>query len=184
MSTTSRFVRSAEAGRLMPWTDAGFLALLVLSADALTKVAVRAFATPGVRYPVLGEVVRLHLVTNSLLGFGVPLPRLPGQWAYITLIVCGLALLTICYRRTSPHARLARTGLVLMGAGGLANLLERAFWGGVTDFVSIGIGSHRWPTFNVADVSVTVGLVLYLVNAWHRGGWRGFLIGSFRLSRK
>ena len=180
MTISPETPHSVDAGRPLEWTDAGLLALLVFVLDALTKVVVWAFATPGVRYPVLGDVVRLLLVKNLLFGFSIPLPGLPGQWAYIALILGGLALVMVCYRITPPQARLAQASLVLIGAGGLANLLERAFTGGVTDFVSIGIGSHRWPTFNVADIAVSVGVVIYLAGAWHRGGWRGLLIGAFR----
>ena len=54
-------------------------------------------------------------------------------------------------------------GLVLGGT--LGNLTDRLIDGSVTDFVSVGIGSLRWPTFNVADSAVVVGIigiVLYL----------------------
>jgi signal peptidase II len=55
-------------------------------------------------------------------------------------------------------------GLVLGGT--LGNLLDRIRLGYVTDFISVGIGSLRWPTWNVADASIVVGilaLVAYLM---------------------
>jgi signal peptidase II len=54
-------------------------------------------------------------------------------------------------------------GLILGGT--LGNLVDRVRFGYVTDFVSVGVGDLRWPTFNVADASIVVGiltLVAYL----------------------
>lgn len=162
------------------WTDAVPLTLLTLTVDFLTKAVVWALAVPGVRYDVIGDVLRLRLVENTLLGFSIPLPGLPGRWSYSALIVAGLALVVAGYRRTLPHERLPRASLVLVGAGGLANLVERVLTGGVTDFISVGIGLRRWPTFNAADIAVSIGIATYLSGAWSRGGWRGLLVGGSR----
>ena len=54
---------------------------------------------------------------------------------------------------------------VILG-GTLGNLIDRVRLGYVTDFVSVGIGDLRWPTFNVADASIVLGIgatVIYLM---------------------
>ena len=53
-------------------------------------------------------------------------------------------------------------GLVFGGA--IGNLIDRLWLGKVIDYLDIGIGVHRWPTFNVADIGVTLG-VIYLAIA-------------------
>ena len=56
---------------------------------------------------------------------------------------------------------------VILG-GTLGNFVDRLHQGYVTDWISVGIGDLRWPTFNVADSSIVVGigiLVVYLLLA-------------------
>src|SRR6185503_282913 len=56
---------------------------------------------------------------------------------------------------------------VLLGCimgGALGNLVDRIRWGRVVDFIDVGLGSVRWPVFNVADSAVTLGVILL---AWN-----------------
>ena len=68
------------------------------------------------------------------------------------------------YRATPPGERLRPLALGLVVGGALGNLINR-LWStrGVVDFIDVGIGRHRWPTFNVADIGVTIGA---LALAW------------------
>jgi signal peptidase II len=52
-------------------------------------------------------------------------------------------------------------GLILGGT--LGNLVDRVRLGYVTDFISVGIGNLRWPTWNVADASLVVGILALVV---------------------
>jgi len=62
----------------------------------------------------------------------------------------------------------ARTlALALVCAGAIGNLLDRLRSGmGVVDFLDVGIGDARWPTFNVADMAVSVGAILLAWVLW------------------
>ena len=52
-------------------------------------------------------------------------------------------------------------------AGAIGNVLDRLrYSAGVVDFLDVGIGDARWPTFNVADSAVSIGAVLLLVSFW------------------
>jgi len=63
-------------------------------------------------------------------------------------------------------SRLAGVGLVLYVAGGLSNLVDRIAMGSVIDFLNIGIGPIRTGIFNVADVAIMLGMVLFLVDRY------------------
>ena len=55
-----------------------------------------------------------------------------------------------------------------MSAGALGNLIDRVRGPqGVVDFIDIGIGDMRWPTFNVADMAVSTGAILLAYVLWH-----------------
>ncbi|MCH8934427.1 MAG: signal peptidase II, partial [Gemmatimonadetes bacterium] len=59
-------------------------------------------------------------------------------------------------------------GLVCGGAVG--NLIDRIRSSrGVVDFIDVGIGVHRWPTFNIADSAVTVGAIALAFVLWMEG---------------
>lgn len=62
--------------------------------------------------------------------------------------------------------RLYTIALGLVLAGALGNLWDRVQFGGVRDFLAFSIGSFRWPTFNLADAWLTVGIGAYLLATW------------------
>ena len=70
--------------------------------------------------------------------------------------------------KAGDYIRLTALGLVCGGAVG--NLIDRVRSPrGVVDFIDVGIGTHRWPTFNVADMAVTVGAVVLAFVLWQDG---------------
>ena len=71
-----------------------------------------------------------------------------------------LLMLWIWYRRIGPRDWMTAAALGLIAAGGRGNLLDRIRWGrGDVDFIEIGVGAMRFPTFNVADAAITCGAV-------------------------
>src|SRR5437879_13287316 len=69
-----------------------------------------------------------------------------------------------------PGDRFRLLALALVCAGAVGNVVDRIRSAqGVVDFVDVGIGSARWPTFNVADSAITVGAIALAVSLWLRG---------------
>jgi signal peptidase II len=141
--------------------------VIVAALDAITKsIAERALAPQRVPHDVLGEFVRLTLVYNPGAAFGLHLgPQ--SRWIFTALTVLALVILARLYRSTT-HGDSARVlALALVCAGAVGNLLDRLRSGlGVVDFLDVGIGDARWPTFNVADMAVSVGAVLLAWVLW------------------
>ncbi len=76
----------------------------------------------------------------------------------VTIISIG-ALIFFAFRmRYAPVLKRVCIGLILGGAFG--NLIDRIATGEVIDFIDMGIGSYRWPTYNVADMAVSIGAVV------------------------
>lgn len=79
----------------------------------------------------------------------------------VTIISIG-ALIYFAYRmRYAPVFKRICIGLILGGAFG--NLIDRIATGEVIDFIDMGIGAYRWPTYNVADTAVSIGAVFLIV---------------------
>jgi signal peptidase II len=144
----------------------GVAAAVVLS-DAFTKVLAFDRLMPA-RIPrnVLGATLRLTLVFNPGAAFGLNLGPW-SRWIFTALTIGALVLLTQLYRSTRAGDWVRTLALALVCGGALGNLVDRLKSGrGVVDFIDVGIGTARWPTFNVADMAVTCGAVLLAIVLW------------------
>jgi len=135
--------------------------------DVATKVtAERALMPRQLPHDVFGEVVRFTLVFNPGAAFGLNLGPL-SRWIFLGLTLLALLILARLYRTSlaSDTPRVLALGLVCGGAVG--NLIDRIRSPiGVVDFIDVGIGEHRWPTFNVADMAVSTGALLLAWVLW------------------
>lgn len=128
----------------------------VLILDQITKqIALERLAQGPV--DVIPGALTLRLTFNSGGAFGV-LQGLPGLFLIFTLVVASAILL---WARTVTDPRwLVPLGMILGGGVGNAwDRLFRGFDGGVVDFVDL----HVWPVFNLADSSITLGVVVILL---------------------
>jgi signal peptidase II len=139
---------------------------VVAISDVITKGIAERVLVRGIPHEVLGNTLRFTLVYNPGAAFGLNLgPQ--SRWIFAVLTLVALAILGRLYRSTrSGHV--ARTvALAFVCAGAVGNLLDRMrsiF--GVVDFIDVGIGNARWPTFNVADMAVSVGAALLAWVLW------------------
>ena len=153
----------AAKRRLTLFRGAGTRALVVL-ADQLSKRAVEHSIPAGDERKLLPGVDLVN-TRNSGVAFGF----LPGSHVWVTIIIAlALAGLLVYFagHRASPWIWLP-TGMLVGGA--LGNLIDRLANGSVIDFIKL----PAWPAFNIADMSITFGviaLVLVLELAHGDGG--------------
>jgi signal peptidase II len=119
--------------------------------------------------PVLGNWLEFRLVFNSGAAFGMKpqniLPFLHPTLFYVIFSLAAIVFLAVYYRKLGGEDQSSRLGVILILAGAFGNLIDRLAFHRVTDFIDAGIpGFHpRWPTFNVADSSVCIGMALLLL---------------------
>jgi signal peptidase II len=141
----------------------GLTAALALLADQATKAAIAEAMAVGERMPVIGDLVVLWHVRNEGAAFSL---FQGGQVFFLVVTVLAFGMLIYFQRAFRGRGVALYVVLGLILGGTLGNLLDRVRFGYVTDFISVGIGDLRWPTFNVADASIVVGilaLVVYLM---------------------
>ena len=138
-----------------------------MALDAVTKLlAVDSHNPAYLPRPIIGETLRLTLVYNPGAAFGLHLGPW-SRWIFTGLTLAALVLLTQLHRTTRAGDWLRTIALSLVCGGALGNLVDRLKSGrGVVDFIDVGIGVHRWPTFNVADMAVSCGAVLLFIVLW------------------
>ncbi len=133
------------------WCLAGALCALVVVLDQAAKAIVEAELVPGQQVDVLGPL-GLTLSHNSGVAFGL---ADGGGGALVALTVGALVVVGVLFAR-NPTRPAMWVAVGLLAGGALGNLADRVREGVVTDYVSVG----AWPTFNLADVAITVGVVL------------------------
>jgi len=142
--------------------------LIVVVLDQITKlVAEQTMVTAGTPASVFGEWFRLALVYNPGAAFGLHLGPY-SRWIFMGLTGGALVILGKLYRQTEDGDARRVVAIALVAAGAIGNVIDRIrseF--GVVDFIDIGVGTHRWPTFNVADMAVSGGAVLLAIVLWH-----------------
>ena len=135
-------------------------ASLVVVLDVITKYVDHSQLRRHLPLEVLGKVQQFALSYNPGAAFGLhvgPYSRL----VFVAVAILALGVLWRLYRSGSPDDRLRAIALGLISGGALENLLNR-LWSapGVVDFIDVGVGEVRWPTFNLADIGVSVGAIL------------------------
>jgi signal peptidase II len=136
------------------WTI--FLAV-VLADVASKRIAVAQLAPAYVPHDIVGDYVRFTLAFNSAGAMSLSLGP-SSRWWFVLLSIGTLFVLAYMYAHTSREDRLQLTALALICGGAVGNLLDRIRSArGVVDFIDVGLGVHRFWTFNLADVGVTFG---------------------------
>jgi len=140
-------------------------ALLLGAVDQASKVwAVRVLPLYEPREIVQGLFGLVH-VRNTGVAFSM-LSSLDHRWVHpflilATVLAMGAVLAYIAYL---PCRGVAPVGLGLILGGAIGNLIDRARLGYVVDFLDMYWRGHHWPTFNVADVGISIGVVLLLID--------------------
>jgi len=143
-------------------TVAAVTALAVLILDQLTKFWVLHRLLPGVPVPIIEQLFSLTLVTNPGLAFGM-LGGMPVGWRWVVALLSmdALAILARVGLRMLPGGgRLTPVALGMIFGGAVGNLIDRARFGAVVDFLDFYWRAYHWPAFNVADSAITVGVAL------------------------
>lgn len=142
------------------------IAFAVLALDQLTKGLVAA----RLPFPTYGEpraipVIRGFFYIVHVGNTGAAWSMFAGQGVFLAGLAAATLLAIFLWRRAlglrSPVAQIC-FGLLCGGIAG--NLLDRIRHGHVIDFVDLHFGSYVYPTFNVADSGICVGVLIYL---WH-----------------
>ena len=147
-----------------PWLRAALVLAVVVVVDQVSKHAVESSIVQGEERRLLPGV-QLVDTRNNGIAFGF----LPGSHVGVTVAI-GVALLALLvYFARHSHAKLIWLPTGMLVGGAVGNVIDRLRAGSVTDFIKLPLG---WPPFNLADMSITLGVVLlFLVidHARHAG---------------
>ena len=143
-------------------TLAALTALVVLILDQLSKAVALRDLVPGSPVSVVDGLFSLTLVMNPGLAFGM-LSSTPTAWRWMVaaLSLAALATLaTVGIRLLASGGWTTRVALGFIFGGAAGNLIDRARFGAVVDFLDFYWRDYHWPAFNIADSAISVGVAL------------------------
>jgi signal peptidase II len=144
-------------------------AATIVVADVLTKLLAESLLDRRLPLAIIGDWVQLRLVYNQGAAFGLDVGEY-SRWVFFGLAVIALVVLGSMVRSTRPGDRVRLLALALVCGGAAGNLIDRIRSAqGVVDFLDVGVGGWRWPTFNVADSAITVGAIALALSLWQEG---------------
>ena len=134
--------------------------LLILAIDQLTNYLIAAKMTIGDSYTVIPHFLNITSHRNNGAAWGILSGKM-GFFVIITLII--LAILIIFYIKEAKGNLFMQIALSLLFAGAIGNFIDRLFHGEVVDFIDTNIFGYDFPIFNVADSSLTVGVIFIII---------------------
>ena len=143
-----------------------FLIIIILAIIALDQWSKWAIKTSFNLYqskPVIQDLLHFTYVTNDGMAFGLSFPGGKQVLLIMTILLTGF-IVGFLWKEKNGHP-LIKYGLALILSGAIGNLIDRMLYGKVVDFLDLMIGNFHWYIFNIADSSVTIGMILFIIHS-------------------
>ena len=144
------------------------LVFLSIALDQISKIWVRNNFEGYIEHNIIGDVFTLIKVENTgaFLGMGSELSETMRVLLLIVLPVIVLVSITIYTYIDKSLDKTSIIGFSLIIGGGIGNIFDRIVYGSVTDFLYLNFGGVlKTGIFNIADLSVTTGMILILISS-------------------
>ncbi len=143
-----------------------FLIIIIVAIIALDQWSKWAIKTSFNLYqskPVIQDLLHFTYVTNDGMAFGLSFPGGKHVLLIMTILLTGF-IVGFLWKEKNGHP-LIKYGLALILSGAIGNLIDRLLYGKVVDFLDLMIGNFHWYIFNIADSSVTIGMILFIIHS-------------------
>jgi signal peptidase II len=146
------------------------LILLILGLDRWTKWLIHTRLLLNQTILIVDGFFNITYVRNTGVAFGIlDAVSLPMKSTVLAILTsAAIAGVFIYSWRTPISQRLLHVSLSLILAGALGNLYDRLHYGFVIDFIDLYFRDFRWPSFNVADSAITLGVGLLALQLFHK----------------
>lgn len=132
---------------------------MIFFADQLSKQFIQAKVSPN---EVINVLPFLNIVYVKNPGSAFGMFKFLGNTFFIIFTILAISILIFFFLRDKQNKLIYS----LLIAGALGNLLDRILYGYVVDFIDFYYQSFHWPAFNIADSSLTIGIILFVYKAF------------------
>ena len=139
--------------KLLSWS------VIIVLLDQITKKLISSSILYGDSISIIGDLLRFTYIKNPGMAFGI---QVGNRIIFTVFALIACIVILIYLFRLKPENFWARFALASILGGAIGNLFDRIIYKEVIDFIDIRI--IRWPVFNVADIAVTLGMILLIVH--------------------
>ncbi len=137
------------------------LFVFTIVSDQISKIIVSSTFDLYDKKIIISNILYLSYIKNKGAAFGLSVGH-PLIMLTITILIILILGYLFLKGKIFPDTVLCKIGMVLVLGGAVGNLIDRIRMMEVIDFIDMGIGRYRWPTYNFADIYVTVGMFILI----------------------
>ena len=140
-----------------------FFILFIFILDRVTKLwIISIFNSENNLEIKISSFINLHLIWNKGIAFG--LFSYGEKFEYNLLTGLIIMIISIVFWMTIKTKGLEKYGFLMILGGALGNIFDRLYYSAVPDFIDIYYKNFHWFVFNVADIFITVGVLMLIIN--------------------
>ena len=139
-----------------------FFALIIFFFDRITKIKI--LNNFSEKTFIINDYINIDLIWNIGIGFGL-LSTDSNIFYHITSTVIGLIILSLVYFLVVSEKTDKLIYSLIIG-GALGNFYDRLVYNAVPDFIDLHYDNFHWFTFNVADIFISMGIILFLLRSF------------------
>ena len=159
METTNKLKKNNFSFVLRDYLLSASIIILCFFVDRISKIKIIEFQEYNSSYYV-NDFINFDLVWNTGIGFGL-FSSLSGLIYNILTIIIGFVIIFLIYLITKSKF-LEKVFISLILGGALGNFYDRIFYYAVPDFIDIHYNKFHWFTFNIADIFITLGIIILI----------------------
>ncbi len=134
----------------------GAISLFVIFIDQILKYIIVKNLPYGEPLKIMGNYIWITYIKNPFGVWGIPFPKF-FPYEVIAFIIILILILFLIFEKKKIYI----IPYSLLFGGAIGNLIDRLRFKAVIDFIDVGISENlRWPIFNIADSSITIGIIL------------------------
>jgi signal peptidase II len=139
-----------------------FIIFLIFIIDRITKIYVIGVNGKN-SYEDLysSKFLNINLIWNEGIAFGLFSFNQNNLYNLLTLIIS--IIIIVILKMIINSYGIKKYGLMMIFGGALGNLFDRIFYKAVPDFIDFHIGEFHWFVFNVADIFITIGVIIMIL---------------------
>jgi len=145
------------------WIFFGLILVLVLLGDQLTKTIISNTIEENGSIAIIDNFFYFTYVLNKGVAWSWFEWYSSYSWLFSFVTIFAVGAVYMFFLKTRGHEQLTRFGLVLIVSGAVGNFIDRLIYGHVRDFMDFQFGSYVFPTFNVADMAIIIGIGLIIL---------------------
>ncbi len=139
-----------------------FLILFFFSLDRISKILIiNSYEKLEQTNIQVTNFLSLNLIWNSGIGFGLFSFNDKAYYNFLTIIIIFITLIVLWM--VIKTDKIEKIGFLMIFSGSLGNIFDRIYYSSVPDFIDIHIGNFHWFIFNVADIFISLGVILLII---------------------